>query len=81
MKKQMSILILSLLASSMSFSVQAEAANSAEEDIKTECREESKNAEVPEIYYEECVADKLQALKDQQGGGDAPVPAPMDDRG
>ena len=73
MKNLFSIMLFSLFASALSFNVLAEDMQSAEQDIKAECKEESKNAESPEIYFEECVADRLQALKEEQGGsGDLP---------
>lgn len=45
----------------------------AEATITAECKDESKQAESPEIYFDECVAERLQALRDEQGGsGDLP---------
>lgn len=67
------ILMLLLAAGLLSFNSYAQDMQAAEESIKAECKEESKNAESPEIYFEECVADRMQALKDEQGGsGDMP---------
>jgi len=69
MKRNMFVSVLFMvLAGLLSFNSFAEDMQPAEDVIKAECREDSKNAESPEIYYEECVADRLQALKDEQGG-------------
>ncbi len=57
-----------VLGGFMPFSSYAVDTKAAEEDIKVTCREESKNAESAEIYYAECVADKLQALRENQSG-------------
>lgn len=70
MKKN--ILVLLLMASTLTVNAYAENNMAEEEAVKNECKEESRQAESPEIYYEECVADRLQALRDsQQGSGDA----------
>ncbi len=75
MRKNIFVVALSiLLAGLLSFNsfAYAEDMQEAEDAIKAECKEESQNAESPELYYDECVADRLQALKDEQGGsGDA----------
>lgn len=75
MKTFITLLLITLSGSAITFSVQAEDMQAAEQDIKAECREESKNAETPEIYYEECVADRLQALQEQQDGNGDTAPA------
>ena len=46
----------------------------AEDATKAECRDESNGAESPEIYFEACVADRLQALRDEQGGSGDVLP-------
>ena len=78
MKKQVLISMTALLASLFAANSYALDMQAAEAEIKAECVAESKNAENPEIYIEECVADRMQALKDAEGGGVAPTPA---DRG
>ena len=73
MKTKFVLTVLSLFAALSVCNVYAEDTQAAEDQIKAECKEESKNAESPEIYLEECVADRLQALKDSEGGsGDVP---------
>ena len=75
MKKNIFVVtVLVGLSSLMPLSSYAEDARVVEEDIRATCREESKNAESAEIYYEECVADKLQALRDKQSGSDNAAP-------
>lgn len=72
-KKTLVMTMLVMLSGYLPLYSHAEDTMAEEEAIKADCKEESKNAESPEIYYEECVADKLQALKDSQGGsGDVP---------
>jgi len=75
MKKNLFVMTLSALMAgllSLNTFAYAEDMQAAEEAIKAECKEESQSAETPELYYEECVADRMQALKDEQGGsGDA----------
>ncbi|MDH5444980.1 MAG: hypothetical protein OEY52_05445 [Gammaproteobacteria bacterium] len=75
MKIKFLMMTLGLMAAFSVSSVQASDMNAAEADIKAECKEESKNAESPEIYFEECVADKMQALRDEQGTGSGDAPA------
>jgi len=74
MKKNVFLMaLLMMLSSLISVNSYAEEANSAEDAIKAECKDESQGAESPEIYYEECVSERLQVLKDeQQGSGDMP---------
>lgn len=35
-------------------------------EINSVCQDESKEANYPQEYFEECVAEKLQAMKDEQ---------------
>ena len=69
--------MIALLASLFAANSYAIDMQAAEADIKAECVAESKNTDNPEIYIEECVADRIQALKDAVGG-EAPVPTPAD---
>lgn len=69
MKKNIFAVVLMAMMASPTLNSHAEVGIVAEETtIKSECKEESKQAESPEIYYEECVAERLQALRDEQGG-------------
>ena len=74
MKKNVLLVPLFIILSGfMTVNSYAEDTQTAEETIKTECKDESKDAESPEIYYEECVAERMQALRDEQGdSGDIP---------
>ena len=78
MKKQVLMTMIALSAGLFTANSYALDMHAAEAEIKAECVAESKNTENPEIYIEECVADRMQALKDAEGGGVAPTPA---DRG
>lgn len=74
MKKTIFMSLLSMSLGLFSLNSYAEEQQAAEQAIQAECKEESKSAESPEIYFEECVADRMQALKEEQGGsGDMPV--------
>ena len=37
------------------------------DQINTSCKEESRDAENPEWYAEECIAERVQALKEERG--------------
>ena len=79
MKTKLLMSALGLFAALSVGNVQAQDMQAAEQQIRAECQEESKNAESPEIYVEECVADRMQAINAEQGGsGDVP---PAGDRG
>ncbi|MDH5444979.1 MAG: hypothetical protein OEY52_05440 [Gammaproteobacteria bacterium] len=37
------------------------------DQIKASCKQESKGAENPEWYADECISDRVQALKEERG--------------
>lgn len=65
-------LVAGFLFANLPFAAYAQDLQAVEAEIRAECVEESKNAENPEIYIEECVADKMQSIRDSQGSGDMP---------
>ena len=68
MKKSLLSMLFAALALVVTFN--AFAVDEAEMDsIKAACQEEAKDAQYPEEFVQECVELKLQALKEEQGGG------------
>jgi len=71
MKTKLSVLVLSLTMTISSAAVMAEenkGISKAElEKINIECKEDSRDAVNPEWYADECIAERVQALKEDLG--------------